>query len=472
MAKKDLTYSDSAGSAVGKINDNFGELATGTSVTPATVTKDVKASSFCTAVNNVMTALRTAFGMSSSLHPIADTNTAKQVVDNINTDITNLYAAQSSGGGDDPTPVPDEKIKVLFFGNSFTANSVFYLPFILLNNGITKFKVAFMFAAGASLEDYVGWYSSNPITTHIFDGENDTVWPSSVSKRPDVNVASDDWDLIVLQQASQASVDLSTYSPYTAQLMSLISGTMASANPSHQYKIGWNVTHARMAVAYNNPLAILSNIQSTCQSNSISVILPYGTAIYNALTKKTMRTIGSGSYRNFKHSDGTHLSPGLAMYAASLAIAQALSDEFSLGFDADDDTTAPIEGWSDSSSENYKGISPTYGSFNEISNESRAIVKAAVAAAIQSKFAITQLDGEMLSVQYNLTGCSIIGTAPTSVAYGQTISFRIVADTGKTMSSVTWKLDWRGATTSYTLGENGEFEKVVTDNLIITATAT
>lgn len=384
-------------------------------------------------------------------------------------DVTCLIDYVMSGSWPDEGTVENKKIKVLFFGNSYTANSVFYLPFILGNNGV-DFKVSFFFAAGEGVDYFYNSWDSVAPTLYTFDSETDSVWHSEHIK-PKVAVESDDWDLLVLQQFSQVSFVQDSYSN-VGNLVNLIKASTEGKDS----KIGWNITHPNGQIAYNYPLQSFACMESACQQNGIDVVLPYGTAICNALTKYVCRAYANPSInanRNFKLSDNTHLSPGLPMYIASLAIAQALSDEFSLGFSVQDDTTTPTVAWSTQGSVNYKGISPVYTNINflAVTDEFRDIAKRAVAAAMENKFTVTQLDGETMKVTYNLTGCHIEGSAPTTgINFGETLSFRIVADEGKTMSSVTSRKIW-GSDIPYELGENGEFEKVVTEDLVITATA-
>lgn len=384
-------------------------------------------------------------------------------------DVSDLIDYLMSGSWPDDGSEDNNKLKVLFFGNSYTANSVFYLPFILGNHGV-DFKVSFFFVAGEGVDYFYNSWDTMAPTIFTFDSETDSLWHSEQMK-PKLAVESDDWDLIVLQQFSYVSFIQDSYSN-VGNLLSLISSSMAG----REYKIGWNITHPNGKVAYNFPLQSFACMESVCQQNGINVQLPYGTAICNALTKYVCRSYAnpdSNPNRNFRLSDNSHLSPGLPMYIASLAIAQALSDEFSLGFSVQDDTTTPTVDWSTPESEDYKGIWPTYTNLNflEVTEEYRDIAKRAVAAAMENKFSVTQLDGETMTVTYNLTGCHIEGSAPTTgINFGETISFRIVADEGKTLDSVTWRKMW-GGDISYELGENGEFEKVVTEDLVITATA-
>lgn len=468
MAQQNITISLNASDFASKVNANFSELFNefGSGLTRQIVSKDENAGTFISKCNTNFSNLFTAASPSQQRAVLTDNMSANQVVNALNTNFDILYGTESGGGGE---VVPTEKLKVLFFGNSFTSNSVAYLPFILDTFGV-DYKISFYFAAGKNLAYFDERFALDAPSLYTYDSETSTAWTSAYIK-PE-KVLENDWDLIVLQQASADCFDEDTYD-CVPSLLGKISDAYKGNTP---YKVGWNVNHTRNQVAYNFPLQTLSVIQSVCNDNNIDVILPYGTAIFNALTKYDCRAYANPSNnpnRNFKLQDNQHLSPGLPMYVASLAIAQALSNEFNLGFSIEDDTTTPISGWTDPNDENYKGLTGyAITNFLAVTNEFRSIAKRAALAAITNNFSVTQLDGETLGVTYNLTGCHIDGTAPTTgIVHGQTISFRIVADEGKTMGTVYWRKLWN-TNVAISLGENGEFEKVVVEDLIITATAT
>lgn len=471
MAQQVITISLNASDFASKVNANFSELFNefGSGLTRQIVSKDENAGTFISKCNTNFSNLFTAASPSQSRTTLTDNMSANQVVNALNTNFDILFGTESGGGGE---VVTDDKLKVLFFGNSYTSNSVSYLPFILQNlDANLKFKISFFFAAGASIDNYNTWWSTQGQPLYTFDSEVNTAWVSASNQIPNRIASGDDWDLIVLQQFSEVSFTQSSY----ANVGSLIE-KIETATAGKNTKIGWNITHPNGKIAFSHPLEMLSVMQSVCQQNGIDVILPYGTAICNALTKAVCREYygSANNYnRNFKPQDNSHLCPGLPMYIASLAIAQTLSDEFDLGFSIQNDTTTPLYGWTDPNDENFKNISDyTRTHFLPVTDEFRAIAKSAVAAAMTSKFAVTQLGGETMGVTYNTTGCRLEGTIPTTgINFGEAISFTVVPNEGNAVSSVSWARSWGGAVTLAPTG-NDVYTMVVVQDLVITATAT
>ena len=320
---------------------------------------------------SVISKLNTAFTNVTGKRTIVDKKAADFIGDvNYNIDLMS--------GGDTPDPGTDKITlpsvpKLLFIGNSFTLDSISYLPHILKAHGIDA-VIGIVFRHGMT----VSWYNTNYNTTNAYprlyvcntniSGENTPVWhefgsvkdpsdsihieadkewvfasphlaitatPSTVhsSLQSDAEVLGLDgtWDLVSIQSYATESYQGSTLASDFPSLVSKIIGDLGTdfvlgyTMPSHNISLG-------------TPKGIMNKTKSFVEeysgSKGIDVVFPYGTAIFNARTHEEMRSmiseaaaqIGNGVYfsgRNL-YGDAQHLNEGLPCFIAALAVAQKL----------------------------------------------------------------------------------------------------------------------------------------------------
>lgn len=231
------------------------------------------------------------------------------------------------------------KLKILVIGNSYSNDSFMYLPFILKNYGI-DIELGIYYRAGGTLKNHVDeWNSANQPLYNI-DTAIQTTWQTTSGKTPKTAVEFKDWDIIVLQQSSEASVKLETFEPYARNLIQLING----ARSGKPYKLGWNININRKASGSDYESiakTILSNIKATIDKEPISIIFPYGTAIFLSRKDATIGNISDGGYG--WASDYVHLQEGLPCYIASLANVEALFRVFYPQFSVMGDITRPTQ---------------------------------------------------------------------------------------------------------------------------------
>ena len=241
-----------------------------------------------------------------------------------------------------------QHLKICIIGNSYTADSWMYLPFILKNYGIT-IEVGCYIRSSGTLQNAVNEWSTGASSVssafYYINTKTQTSWQTiSLSASPQMATRYTNWDIMVLQQGSEASVDYSTYS-YARQLEGLILD-----NVGKPVKFGWNINHNRASSGSDYEAVgntILSNISRVCEKEPMSMIFPYGTAVFNARTNQTLAAIGAGG--NLWYSDMVHLQEGLPCYIANLANVEAIFREFfphlSVMGDITRPTAANISAW-------------------------------------------------------------------------------------------------------------------------------
>lgn len=241
-----------------------------------------------------------------------------------------------------------QHLKICIIGNSYTADSFMYLPFILKNYGITVEVGCYVRSSGTLANAVSEWSTGSSSVSSAFyyiNTKTMTSWLTvSTAASPLMATTYKDWDIMVLQQSSEASITYSTYT-YARQLEELILD-----NVGKPVVFGWNVNINRASSGSDYTAianTILTNIQNICQREPIDIIFPYGTAIFNARTNSTLAAIGAGG--NLWCSDKVHLQEGLPCYIANLANVQALFNRYyphlSVMGDVTRPTAAAITSW-------------------------------------------------------------------------------------------------------------------------------
>lgn len=248
--------------------------------------------------------------------------------------------------GSTPTPI---HLKIGIIGNSYSYDSFMYMPFILQNYGIT-IEIGIYYRGGGTIQNHIDEWDSNSSErgmAHIDTRNGDTAWTySSTFNNPHKLVTYTNWDIIVLQQGSTASANVSNYAN-TRTLIDKITNAYQTQFPNQTFQLAWNININRSSMGntttvWNN---ILNAIKATCDTQAINIIFPYGTAIFDARTNSTLDAIGEGGH--LWASDNTHLQQGLPCYLAALANTQTLFNKFYPQYSVYGDTLRPTDALDD-----------------------------------------------------------------------------------------------------------------------------
>ena len=232
-----------------------------------------------------------------------------------------------------------QTLKILAIGNSFTADALWYLPFIMKNSGI-NIEIGYLHKNGLNIETaYSEYIIGSGYTFYYINTLGYTRWQKNpgtdAPNTPQKAVQYKDWDIITIQQSSTDSVDDGSF----VHIMDLINHIYNDAKPN--VSIGWIINHSRQE--YDNKTAILDNCKWVCEETPITFVIPYGTAIFDARNNVTMQGIGLGG--NLWWSDHIHLQEGLPCYIASLTVAQAIFEKYYPKKSVLGDTINPTDAW-------------------------------------------------------------------------------------------------------------------------------
>lgn len=234
-----------------------------------------------------------------------------------------------------------EKVKILCFGNSFTQDSMSYVPMIIKNIAPSvELTLGMAVIGGCPLVQHLASFTGE---NQILDGvtyepenyaycksTNGEPWVNLSLRTPDYMLADEEWDIITFQQnGGDAFKDWDTYyAPFIFKLHKSVFDKI-----TRNIKIGWLLTHGAYA---SNDEGFLQNWQGTADNakkmldvTGTSILFPYGTAIQN-LRSTSLKALGDGSAHNMTADNG-HLQDGIGCMTA--AYANAITILKSIGID-------------------------------------------------------------------------------------------------------------------------------------------
>ena len=236
-----------------------------------------------------------------------------------------------------------KEINILCLGNSFTEDTMSYVPYLLAESGIKgyTFNIYMTYISGASLADYKEYVEGgtpasekNPIL-HV--STNGSPWVSQSLPSFLELITMENWDLVTIQQGG--SINYTSYDTnFKPYINAICQQIQMRANTG--VKIGYIMSHASY-VNTTNTLSfdtettrlqerfegtneypgIAANARRVMEETPVSILLPYGTAVQNLRTASYLNELGTKGHLSHDH---IHLTDGLpclvAAYANALAI--------------------------------------------------------------------------------------------------------------------------------------------------------
>ncbi len=199
-------------------------------------------------------------------------------------------------------------MKILSIGNSFSQDAQRYLSRLAKREGVA-IKSVNLYIGGCPLRThYLNMLDDIPAYDFQFNGDSTGI---KVSIRQ--ALASDNWDVITLQQASHLSTDYSTYTPYLEALADYARKYCPHAKLYIHQTWAYEDGSARLAsVGYEKTDAMLADIRTAYSSAAAAInadgIIPSGEAMLAALDGGIAKI----------HRDTFHASLGAGRYLLAL----------------------------------------------------------------------------------------------------------------------------------------------------------
>lgn len=294
-----------------------------------------------------------------------------------------------------------KEVNVLLLGNSFTQDSMSYVPFIMKNIAPkVNVNLAIGYIGGCPLVQHCAnltgenqvlngiTYSPTNYTYQLYESGS-AAWVSVGSKSIDEMLAEKEWHIITLQQnGSDAAKSWEVcYAPFIYKIHRLLAQKCGNA-----IKLGWLLVHG----AYSDTTeGLLSNWQGSAENSQKiqdltpnQLIFPYGTAVQNLRTTP-LANLGDGG--NLM-GDTAHLHEGIGCLAAAYANTLTILDALGLGeVSIIGEGTRPTKAWC-----TEKGVlSPNYGATTNdvvgITEDNCYLAQVAAIQAVKKPYEISNL---------------------------------------------------------------------------------
>ena len=206
-------------------------------------------------------------------------------------------------------------LKILSIGNSFSQDAQRYLYEIAKSNG-NNFKTVNLYIGGCSLRThYLNILSNEADYSFEFNGKN-----TGIKVSVDQALASDNWDVITLQQVSTSSAKYETYTPYLEYIYNHVKKYCPKAKVYlHQtwaYEQGSDMLKNNGYLSANDMFEdIKRSYAMAAQAINADGIIPSGQAMFNA-TQMGIDKV---------HRDTFHASLGVGRYMLALTWYKALT---------------------------------------------------------------------------------------------------------------------------------------------------
>ena len=224
-------------------------------------------------------------------------------------------------------------LKILMIGNSFSQDTVMWMPQIAKSLGFTDIQVATVMKGGCTMEQHYDYATNNKAEYEFLYGDGNS-WTTYKDYTMQQALRFADWDFVTLQQQSGNSGNVASYNSH---LDGLIEYVKANTFKRDSIKLVWNMTWAYPTgsswfggLYNNNQMNMYNSITSAVQEKIVTndnfcLISPAGTAIQNGRTSYIGDYYpGEGeAYVNTMdewNRDGAHLSVYEGRFTSSLSM--------------------------------------------------------------------------------------------------------------------------------------------------------
>ena len=209
------------------------------------------------------------------------------------------------------TATGEKEIKILCIGNSATADTLSYMPFILEEIAPEiKLTLVMAFYPSATIDMHISAFDNDTTVYYkCIHTPSETAWTHPWGRGADSTLKeilrSENWDFITFQQSTLNQPNWSTY----GNLNTLIDKVVGYVNNRHKHpvKLGWLMVQVRPEDVARFPAAA-KNAQRVLQTTPIDFVIPLGTALQNA-RNTSLQSLGDSG--NLQCSDGAHLQEGI-----------------------------------------------------------------------------------------------------------------------------------------------------------------
>ncbi len=229
------------------------------------------------------------------------------------------------------TVVKATSLKILMIGNSFSQDTVMWMPAIAKSLGFTDIEVGTLVKGGCTLEMHHDYMVNNTPAYEFLYGDGEG-WTTTYNCTMAQGLKITDWDFVCLQQQSSNSGNVASYNSDLDELVDYVQKTTLKKD---RVKLVWNMTWSYPAgsdwfggLYDNDTMKMYNSIMSAVQEKIVTnknfcLISPAGTAIQNGRTSSVLEVNFAGAddaTLDAWNRDGAHLSVYEGRFTSSLSM--------------------------------------------------------------------------------------------------------------------------------------------------------
>ena len=222
-------------------------------------------------------------------------------------------------------------LKILMIGNSFSQDTVMWMPAIAKSLGFTDIAVGTLVIGGCTLETHYQKAKNNEAAYEFLYSDGSS-WTTLYNQTMKDGLRFTDWDYVSLQQQSGNSGNVASYN---SDLDNLVDYVKTYTWKGDDVNLVWNMTWAYPTGSNwfgglydNDQMKMYNSIMSAVQekivtNDNFTLISPAGTAIQNGRTSSVLASNYTGDDVNMLDAwnrDGAHLSQYEGRFTSSLSM--------------------------------------------------------------------------------------------------------------------------------------------------------
>lgn len=216
-------------------------------------------------------------------------------------------------------PLPQDTLRVLMVGNSFTDDVVSYIDDIVSNTDIDRNTCCIytLTQGGAQLMTWYYKYAHKEAVS-IYRKTGDYQMPVEHGSMEEI--FSQPWDVVSFQQVSTLSTDIRTFSPYLEKLITYARQNCTNEQLAFCWHLTWSYWEGEETKGPKEKQGwenIVTTAEEMIENFGINIIIPSGTAIQNARNTKLNTKLSITR-------DGRHIGNGTGQYIIGCTLFESL----------------------------------------------------------------------------------------------------------------------------------------------------
>lgn len=234
-----------------------------------------------------------------------------------------------------PLPLWKDTLKILTIGNSYSDDMMSYVGSLAAAAGISPNKLGMYrtYQGSGSLQNWCENYE-NGVILPATDPDRSCVKAygniSMITTGTLAQILAQDWDIVILHQASKFAADYTSFNPYLTKLVGYIRENCTNQQVCIAWQSVWSYKsgYTSSGITYEDSEARWAEIcdatKQMMHNDGIDIIIPTGTAIQNARAFQELNPSFNAENTGEVTRDGTHIEFGVGRYIIACTFFQTI----------------------------------------------------------------------------------------------------------------------------------------------------